>query len=342
MVSKSDILLSNTSLSSSGSGLIAAVFGATAGIGLSTLQALLKHTTNPTVYIVGRDATRLDHLIAQVLQPLNPGATLHAIVADDLTSVRSAQSAAEQILSQAPHLDLLIESQGFFSFRSTPDFTPEGLDRVTAVRYHARMRVLVTLLPLLRRARSPRVLTILGAGTEGPLSLSDLAMTQPGTYSMSYAMGASASLSTLFLEELSRQPDNESIVFVHLFPGLVAGTNLRVQGSNFLVRWFWDYVAKPLVRIIGRSSEEVGERVLFAATSGRFRRLPPDTRSAAEGTLVQQGSDGVQGSGVYIVNDDTSVIENGGNAELKKLREQGAARKVYEYTLSEFERIEKL
>ncbi|KIW10430.1 hypothetical protein PV08_11394 [Exophiala spinifera] len=341
MVSKSDILLNNTSLASAGSGLIAAFVGATAGIGLSTVEALLKHTTNPTIFIVGRDASRLSQLIAQV-QPLNAGATLHAIVAEDLSSVRSAQQAAEQIASRAPHLDLLIESQGFFSFRSTADFTPEGLDRVTAVRFHGRMRMLVTLLPLLRRARSPRFVSVLGAGQEGPLDLSDLAMTKPETYSMSYAMGASGSLTTLFLEHLAKQPGNEHIVFIHLFPGLVAGTSLRTEGSNFLVRWFWDYIAKTVVRIIGHSSGEVGERVLFAATNGRFRRLPPDAVGAAEGTLIQQGSDGVQGSGAYIVAEDTSVVENGGNADLKKLREQGAAAKVYEYTLSEFERIAKL
>ncbi|KAJ9624721.1 uncharacterized protein PV06_02560 [Exophiala oligosperma] len=341
MVSTSDILLNNESLSSSGSGLVAALVGATSGIGLSTLQAILKHTTSPTVYVVGRGAARLDRLIAEV-QPLNRGATLHAVVAGDLTSVRGAQRAAEEVASRATHLDLLIESQGFFSFRSTPDYTPgEGLDRVTAVRYHSRMRILVTLLPLLRRSRSPRVVSVLGAGTEGPLDLSDLGMTRPETYGMAYAMGASASLTTLFLEELSRRPGNEEIVFIHLYPGLVSGTNLRVPPStNFLVRWLWDYVAKTVVWVVGRGSQEVGERVLFAATNGRFRRLPPDT--AAPGTLVQQGSDGVQGSGAYMVKDDTSVVENGGNAQLKKLREQGAGSKVYEYTMSEFERIEKL
>ncbi len=339
MVSRSDILLNNTSLHTPGSGPIVALVGCTSGIGLSTLHALLKHTSSPTIYLVGRDSSRLTSLITQV-QPLNPSATLHPIVADDLTLVRDAQHAAERIASQTPRLDILIMSQGFLSFNPTPDFSPEGLDRITSIRYHSRMRILVTLLPLLRRSPSPRVLSILGGGKEGPLDLSDLGMTRPGTYGPLYAAGAAGSMNTLFLEELSKRPGNEKIVFIHLFPGLVAGTGLKVQGSSVWVRFLWEYVAKPIMSMVAYSSSEAGERVLFAATNGRFRRLPPGT--SAEGTLIQQGSDGIQGSGVYTVNADSSVIGGGGNADLRKLRGMNAGHEVYEYTMAEFGRIENM
>ncbi|KAK5193243.1 hypothetical protein LTR92_006612 [Exophiala xenobiotica] len=349
MVSLSDILLNNTSLHTPGSGPIVALVGCTSGIGLSTLHAFLKHTSAPTIYLIGRDSSRLTSLIAQV-QPLNPSATLHPIVGDDLTLIRDAQHAAEQITSHSqaappPRLDILVMSQGFLSFASTPDFSPEGLDRITSIRYHSRMRILVTLLPLLRRSASPRVLNILGAGKEGALDLSDLGMTKsPGTstYGPLYAAGAAGSMTTLFLEELSKRPGNEKIVFIHLFPGLVAGTGLKVQGpgSSFWVRFLWDYIAKPILSMVSYSFSEAGERVLFAATNGRFRRLPPGT--SAEGTLIQQGSDGTQGSGVYTINADSSVIGGGGNADLRKLRGMNAGQEVYEYTMAEFRRIDNL
>lgn len=337
MVALSDITLNNTSLQTPGSGPIAVVVGATNGIGLATVRALLKHTSSPTIYLVGRNSSRLTSLITTTLQSLNPSATLHPIVAEDLTLVRDAQKAAEQILaSNPPRIDLLIMTAGYLSFNKTPDFSPEGLDRITSIRYHARLRILVSLLPLLRLSHSPRVISVLAGGQEGTLNLSDLAMTQPGTYGPLYAASAAASMTTLFFEDLSKKPDNEKIVFVHIFPGLV-DTGLKVENTGFFITFLFDYVLKTLTKLVGYTADEAGERVLFAATNGRFRRLSPGT--SAEGTLIQEGSDGVQGSGVYLVTADSSVVTGGGNAALKKLRGQNAGEKVYEYTVSEFDRI---
>jgi len=317
---------------------VAVLVGGTNGIGLSTLHALLKHTSTPTVYLVGRDSSRLTALIAQV-QPLNPSATLRPVLANDLTLVRDAQKAAEEIAAAASRIDLLVVSAGFLSLSSKPDFSPEGLDRITAIRYHARMRFVVTLLPLLRKAPSPRVISVLAGGKEGPVDLSDLGMTRPDTYGFVYAAGASASMTTLFFEQVAQDEGNDKIVFIHIFPGLVADTGLKVQGGG-IAAFIYEWVAKSIFRLIGISSAEAGERVLFAATNGRFRRLQGG--STAEGTLIQQGSDAVQGSGVYMVNADSSAVTGGGNADLKRLRAAGAGKKIYQYTMSEFERIERM
>ncbi|ETI25591.1 hypothetical protein G647_02365 [Cladophialophora carrionii CBS 160.54] len=355
MVSLSDVHLNNTSLRSAGSGPTVALVGATAGIGLATFHALLKHTSSPTIYLVGRDASRLDALIAaaQQLHP-NPGATIVPIVVngDDLTLVRHADTAARQIASLTSRLDLLIMSPGYLSFRSTADFSPEeGLDRITSIRYHARMRFLVTLLPALRTAPNPRVISVLAAGKEGPLRLDDLGMTRPETYGPIYAAGAAASMTTLFFEELAagggngNDNDNDRIVFVHLFPGLV-GTGLRVINSGWALSLLWEWVVRPAFRLFGSTAEDAGERVLFAATSGRFRRVRPEDADGLAGTLVQRGSTGVLGSGVYLVGEDSGVVRpprgTKGDDVLAELRRQGAGKKVYEYTMGEFERIEKI
>ncbi|KIX03147.1 uncharacterized protein Z518_06698 [Rhinocladiella mackenziei CBS 650.93] len=343
MVSFEDIILNNESLSSAGSGPIAALAGCTNGIGLATLHALLKHTTKPVLYLIGRDSSRLSSIVSEASK-LNASAALIPIVADDLTLVSSAQRAAEEILShKPPRLDLLIVSQGYLSLSSQPDFSPEGLDRITSIRYHARMRMVVTLLPLLRKSPSPRVISVLASGREGNLDLDDLSMTKttPGKpYSVFYAVGAASAMTTLFLEHLATLPGNDRMVFIHIFPGPVADTGLHIRDGSFIIRLLYDWVLKPVMRVIGSSASEAGERVLFAATNGRFRRVEPAQRERMKGTLIQEGTDGVQGSGVYAVQADSSVVTGGGNKELKRLREMGAARKVWEYTMGEFERIE--
>lgn len=342
MVSISDIKLNNESLSTPGSGPICAFVGATAGIGLATVQAVLKHTSSPTIYLVGRNSTRLNELINTSLAPLNKDATIIPILAEDLTLVKCAQAAAQEIASKTKRLDLLVMSAGYLSFSSAPDYSPsEGLDRITAIRFHTRMRFLVTLLPALRAAPNPRVVSILAGGQEGPLHLDDLGMTKHENYGFVYAASASASMNTLFMERAAREPGNEKIVFIHEYPGVVTDTGLSLSNSGWFLPLLWDWFVKPvLFRLIGRSLEEAGERVLFAATNGRFRRV--EDPESVRGTLIQEGSNGVLGSGVYLLKDDSSVVTGGGSKDLKKLREQGAADKVWEYTMGEFERIEKL
>ncbi|KIX99911.1 uncharacterized protein Z520_04548 [Fonsecaea multimorphosa CBS 102226] len=284
----SDILLNNTSLLSAGGGPVCVLVGCTGGgIGLATLHALLRHTSSPTIYLVDGKAG-LETLVASV-QSLNESARLIPVVAEDFSMVSCAQDAAGQIIASAPpRLDILVIS---------PPPTPLEDD------YHTRMLTLVTLLPLLRKAASPRVVNVLAGGGGGgrediPLQAQhDLGMT-------------TSAMTTLFFEHLARQPENDKVVFLHIeYPGVV------FDSSN--------------------AAAETGERVLFAATNGRFRRVQDPER--AKGTLIQQGSDGILGSGVYLVNADSSVVEGGGTTELKRLRDDmdmdDARQKVWEYTM---------
>ncbi|EHY53496.1 hypothetical protein HRR83_003701 [Exophiala dermatitidis] len=363
MVSYSDVLISNNSLSSAGGGgpgPVAVVVGATNGIGLTTVVALLKHTSSPTIYLVGRNETRLQTLISKTFQPLNSSATLIPIVAGDLTLVRNAARAADEIVRDAttrqsisgsaseasPKIDLLILTAGYLALTSKPDWSPEGLERLMAIRFHSRAQIILTLLPLLRRAPSPRVVSVLGAGEEGALVLDDLGMTQPNTYGPLYAMGAAGSMTTLFLEKLGSLPENNKVVFIHTFPGMVPDTALQVQNSFFLYNWIYSLIKKLSGWVMKtHSAEEAGERTLFVATSGRFRRVENGNGNqggvGVAGTDVQQGSNGVVGFGVYIVGEDSDAIPDGGNDELKKLREKRGADRVWEYTVKELERINK-
>ena len=331
MVSYEDILNNNESLKVSGSGVTAVFVGATAGIGLGALQALTKHTDAPTIYIVGRSETKLSTIIKELKQ-LNDTVTFIPIIANDLSLISDAQEAALQIAKQATKIDLLIMSCGYIGM--TRDESPEGLDRLTVVRYYARTRFLVTLAPLLRAAPSPRVVSVGGAGNEGPMWADDLKLEHH--YSLVNAAGASTSMATLFMEEFAKQPENEKMVLIHTFPGFVGGTGLTMQVAWY-TRLVIEWIVGPLMKLFGYTPEEAGERVIFAATNGRFRRLKQGM--SAEGTLIQKGSNGELGSGVYLVLAKSEVTTE--NKALKQLKDEGYTKIVWDHTFEEFGKVDK-
>jgi len=333
MVALKEILASNTNLSTTLPSSPTAVFvGGTGGIGLGALRAFTSHTKNlsPTIYIVGRSTASLNKLIAS-LTTLNPSATFVPVQAADLTLVKDAAAAADEIASKIDKLDLLIMSPGFVSI--VREGTTEGFDTTQAIRFYSRMRFLVALAPALRKAPSPRVVSVLAGGQEGELFKDDMLLEK--NYSLIKAAGQAASLMTLFFEAFKNQPGNENISLVHLFPGLVGGTGLTIKGLGAILQTLVDWIAVPLMKLFGFTPEEAGERVLYAATSSKFRRVQPG--EASEGTEVEKGTDGKAGSGVYLVQGNSSVLTE--NKVLKQYKDTGAAEFVYNYTLEQYERI---
>jgi NAD(P)-dependent dehydrogenase (short-subunit alcohol dehydrogenase family) len=332
MVSYADVLNNNESLKAAGSGVTAVFVGATQGIGLGALKAFTKHTDTPTIFIVGRSESTLTNIINE-LKTLNATANLIPIQADDLTLLANVNKACDLIKthpSAPPKIDILYLSPGYLSFSARNPST-EGLDKITSIRYYARMRFVVNLLPLLRAAPSPRVISVLAGGKEGQLWPDDFLLEKH--YSVGNAASASASMTTLFMEELANQEPNSRIVFVHVFPGLVTDTNLlRTEHFGALMKFVLGWIVMPLLRPFGYTSQEAGERVVFAATSGRFRRLAEGV--SGEGSLVSKGSNGKVGSGVYLVQADSNTME--GPKVLKEMREQGMGAKLYEHTMDVF------
>ncbi|KAF2267584.1 NAD(P)-binding protein [Lojkania enalia] len=331
MVKYRDILATNSSFFSThaSSNLTAVFVGATNGIGLGTLRAFAKHTSgaSPTIYIVGRSRKSLDSL-TQTIAKLNPSAKLIPVEAPDLTLVKDAQSAANQIAEQAEKIDFLFMSPGYLALHY--DESPEGLDRLLTIRYYARIRFLLTLAPLLRKSENPKVVSVLGAGTEGKLFPEDWQL--KNHYSLPNAAGAASSMMALFLEEFAKRPENEGIGIVYTFPGLVGGTGLRFEGLPWWAKVLVDWVMAPVMRLFGYSIDEVGERTLYGATCEKLVAKEKRDDGAAK------GSDGAIGSGVYLLHSDSNVIP--GNKMLTQLREQGMGEKVWEHTIEVFGRIE--
>lgn len=118
------------------------------------------------------------------------------------------------------------------------------------------------------------------------------------------------------------------------FPGLVKSGIGR--GTTGAARVF-TVLFKVLGPLFNVAPEEVPERHLFYATSGRFPPAADAGSSSTDG--VARGVDGKSGSGVYTLDNSS---EEGGDATVKlltDLRSQGYVDKIWKDLTEQFVRI---
>lgn len=212
--------------------------------------------------------------------------------------------------------------------------TDEGLYYPAAVTYYGRVRLMVNLAPLMRRAAGlRRVVTVFTATKEGRVDAGDFPARRVSMLSM---RGHHSSMTTLSLEAVARRAPEVS--FVHDFPGMVQsdlGHDLDAA---------WARVARSVFNAVApfMPTPEAGERQLFMATSARY---PASKGGNANGVVlpagveVARGTDGEVGSGVYSVNFDGETVPAKVEKLLAGLRAEGVVDKLWEHTEEEFLRI---
>ena len=253
--------------------------------------------------------------------------------------MHDAQRASAEIAGQVERVDLLIMSPGYVTFTGREEHATEGIDKVTAVRYYSRMAFILGLKEKLQAAPAPRIVSVLAGGSEGALWKEDLLLREEGHYGVSVlgsAAAAAAGMTTLFFEQISTETGWEKAVFAHVFPGIVS-TGLEFRGLGVITNWLLKWIAQPIVRLVGYSLQEAGERVLFVGTSGQFRRLKNGVEE--QGSLVNQGSDGRVGNGVYLVQGNTGIVPP--SKEIVRMREEGMGKVVYKHTFEVLGKVER-
>jgi hypothetical protein len=189
------------------------------------------------------------------------------------------------------------------------------------------MRFICNFLPLLKSSPYARVVSVLAGGLEGKIFPSDLELKTH--YGVINCANVASTYNTLFMERMAKE--NPSVGFVHEYPGFVA-TPLVVKGGSFgpFMRFFMSWIFVPICRpFFMLESEEAGERGLFHLTSSRY--------GPVEKPGGIQGSDGVVGSGCYILNWNGEPRSS--EKVLKPIREKGWDKKIWDYTLGEFDRV---
>ena len=147
------------------------ITGSTDGIG--KLAALKLVEAGHQVYLHGRDADKIDSVIAEVKAVATGAAAdnISGFVAgfSDISAVRKM---AVEVIEKLPKLDVLINNAGIYTTASA--MTKDGLDVRFVVNYLAPYELTKALLPLLKKSGKARIVN-LSSAAQSPLSYKEFA-----------------------------------------------------------------------------------------------------------------------------------------------------------------------
>ena len=200
--------------------LRAVVAGGTSGIGRGAAIRLAE--AGFSVAVLGRSIAHGNEVVEAMIKVGAPGAK-HSYIplnAFSLASVRQAAHEITRTLDGAP-LDVLFMSHGMATLQGRTE-TSDGFDEKLSLHVYSRLLLTLQLLPSLRIATAPRVISVLSGGVHG---LFQHWRTDPELrthYSIKNAADLAGLLNDACFDGLSREPENKNILFVHAAPGFVA------------------------------------------------------------------------------------------------------------------------
>lgn len=244
------------------------VTGANSGIGFEATRALAN--LGARVVLACRNQAAANAAIARIederaLIPTTSWRPSLSFVPLDLADLASVRACAAKILSDHPHLDVLVNNAGVMAlpYRKTAD----GFEMQFGTNHLGHFALTGLLLDGLRRSQEARVVTVSSlVHAIGTIRFEDLQSEQG--YSRWRAYGQSKLANLLFAFELHRRLEARGISVRSLacHPGY-ASTNLQLagaqmDGASFRVRmWTW------LNRLLAQSSAMGAAPTIFAAAS---------------------------------------------------------------------------
>jgi len=236
--------------------------GGTSGIGKGIAIRFAQEKVNVT--IMGRNE-KVGKEIVSEMKELNPEGKYEMIVCD-ASSMKEIAKACDEYKRQHDRLDYCILSQGIATIEGRNE-TKEGIDTKLALHYYGRIMFVKQLNDLMRETSKQtdvRVLTVLSAGFHSPYTkLDDLDLKK--NYSLSNAANAAGYYNDLAMDQLSREPGNENIAFIHVAPGFV-NTNWG-NDFPFYLRW-----PAQLLRPFGSSPAQCAANMMKGLTGDAMRR----------------------------------------------------------------------
>lgn len=302
MVSYKEVKDSNVLLNDVTAPSVSVFVGGTSGIGKATIKALVSTGASMRIYLVGRkiseDGARA---FVQELNAINGNAEVIWTEAE-VSLLAETRRVCQVIKSKESRLDLLFLSAGFAPLGPRKE-TSEGLEVSQSLEYYSRMLFILHLIPLLRRAEAPRVLSVFAGGKErSKIQLDDLGLKNPKNFTL-LAQMQYATMNSVFLEKLADQ--NPDVTFIHSCPGLVGtGNIMRSAEPNSILSWvFW--LVDIIISLVGIGLEESAQRYLFQSTSACFggRGVPWQGKPGIN-SLEQQAN------GLFLVNNKCDCTPN--------------------------------
>jgi NAD(P)-dependent dehydrogenase (short-subunit alcohol dehydrogenase family) len=242
-------------------GKTAVVTGATGGLGYEAAFALTE--AGSQVMLTGRDHRKGQSAVEKMSREVNCAKVSYEHL--DLASLASIADFAQRMHTRQS-LDLLINNAGVMALprRQT---TADGFEMQFGTNYLGHFALTVLLMPLLRRASGPRVVSVSSlAHRTAFIDFDDLQSAR--IYSRWKAYGQSKLACLMFALELQRRSDAAgwNLISNAAHPGF-ARTNLFASGPGGLLSLATDFAAP----FFGHSAADGTRPILFAATSPAAR-----------------------------------------------------------------------
>lgn len=240
------------------------ITGSTDGIG--KLAAIKLAKDGHQLYLHGRNSEKLSKVIEEVKSASN-NTNIDGFVMD-LADLNTVKKVSDQIKSEIPSLDILINNAGVFK---SPIQTNElGMDIRMAVNYFAPYIMTNMLLPKMHQSSNPRIIN-LSSAAQSPISQKVLIGKEQVSEQEAYAQSKLAILMWSFY--LSKSDPDISVIALN--PGSLLNTNMVREAYGK----FWSPAEKGSDIIydiaVGESyKNETGK--YFDNDAGRFNQAHED------------------------------------------------------------------
>ncbi len=234
-----------------------AVVTGTGGLGYEDALALAKAGADVT--IAGRNPKKGAEAVAKIREAA-PGAIVR-FEDLDLASLQSVRAFGERMLAERQSLDILINNAGVMVPPQRQE-TADGFELQFGTNYLGHFALTAQLMPLLRKGRNPRVVTVSSvAARQGQIDFDDL---QTNDYRAMVAYGQSKLACLMFAQELQRRSEASGwgITSIAAHPG-VAATELLHNGPG---RWSGTSIARTLFWFMFQPVWQGALPTLYAAT----------------------------------------------------------------------------
>jgi len=205
------------------------ITGSTDGIG--KLAAIKLAQDQHTVYLHGRNAEKLEKVIAEI-KALSKNENIKGFVAD-FSDLEDVQKMAEKIKQEVPQIDVSINNAGVY--KSPISHTKQGLDIRFIVNYFAPYVLTHELLPLLQKNEEARIINLSSAAQS---SIAYDAFTGKEKISESESYAQSKLALTMWTFDLAKKLDNISVIALN--PGSLLNTNMVKEAFG----QFWSSAEK--------------------------------------------------------------------------------------------------